>query len=242
MDGLAEVCGLDDLISVQVAEGALERLGAFGLDVEALAQNGSAEVEASKVARMTLWPTASGMIECVDVNAPVDEMLPIWVEPVGKSNIVAVISDDMNFGQKNDVAAVLSDGQTPVFHLITGSQSVIGMHGYNVAELTDISKKYQLDSVWINSDVAKLYGIETGDKVVLHNDLYSAEAEAFVTGRIAPSAVYLPISFGRTSSKQKNACNVGINPMLFSEAILNDEGALCIQEACVGIDFVKEGA
>lgn len=242
IDGIAEATNIDIPISTIVKDASLGRLAAIGLDEDALALNGTAEIEASRIDRVAAWPTPSGKIECVDTAAPEELALPVWSAPLGTSTVEAVISDDMNLGQRNEVSIVVDGDGSPIFHLITGPQSVIGMHGYNVKELTDISEKYQLDRVWINSDVAELYGIRTGDKVVLHNDRYSGEAEAFVTGRIVPSALYLPISFGRTSSKQKNSYNVGLNPMLFADAVLNLNGALCIQEACVGIEFEKEGA
>ncbi len=241
VDGIAEASNVDIAISDVVAQNAIARLDAIGLSLEGLAGDGTAEIEESKISRIAGWPTPSGMIECAASSLPVEAALPLWVAPMETSNIEKVISDDMNFGQHNNIS-VGFDGDSPTFHLITGSQSVVGMHGYNVEELTNISEKYQLDRVWINSDIAKLFGIETGDKIVLHNDNYSGEAEAFVTGRIVPSALYLPISFGRTSSRQKNSFNVGLNPMLFANAAVNQNGALCIQEACVGIKFEKEGA
>lgn len=241
VDGIAEASNVDIAISDVVAQNAIARLDAIGLSLEGLAGDGTAEIETSKISRIVGWPTPSGMIECMDASLPLEKALPLWVAPMEASTIEEVISKDMNFGQKNDIS-VGFDGDSPTFHLITGSQSVVGMHGYNVEELTDISEKYQLDRVWINSDIAKLFGIETGDKIVLYNDNYSGEIEAFVTGRIVPSALYLPISFGRTSSRQKNSFNVGLNPMLFADAVVNQNGALCIQEACVGIEFEKEGA
>ncbi len=241
VDGIAEASNVDIAISDVVAQNAIARLDAIGLSLEGLAGDGTAEIEESKISRIAGWPTPSGMIECAASSLPVEAALPLWVAPMESSTIEEVISKDMNFGQKNNIS-VGFDGDSPTFHLITGSQSVVGMHGYNVEELTDISEKYQLDRVWINSDIAKLFGIETGDKIVLYNDNYSGEIEAFVTGRIVPSALYLPISFGRTSSRQKNSFNVGLNPMLFANAAVNQNGALCIQEACVGIKFEKEGA
>lgn len=241
VDGIAEASNIDVAVSDVVAQAAIARLDTVGLSLDGLAGNGSAEIEESKISRIAGWPTPSGMIECAPSSLPVEAALPLWVAPMEASTIEKVISEDMNFGQHNNIS-VGFDGDSPTFHLITGSQSVVGMHGYNVEELTDISEKYQLDRVWINSDIAKLFGIETGDKIVLYNDNYSGEIEAFVTGRIVPSALYLPISFGRTSSRQKNSFNVGLNPMLFANAAVNQNGALCIQEACVGIKFEKEGA
>lgn len=241
VDGIAEASNVDVAVSDVVAQAAIARLDTVGLSLEGLAGDGTAEIETSKISRIVGWPTPSGMIECMDASLPLEKALPLWVAPMETSTIEKVISEDMNFGQHNNIS-VGFDGDSPTFHLITGSQSVVGMHGYNVEELTDIAEKYQLDRVWINSDIAKLFGIETGDKIVLYNDNYSGEIEAFVTGRIVPSALYLPISFGRTSSRQKNSFNVGLNPMLFADAVVNQNGALCIQEACVGIEFEKEGA
>lgn len=242
IDGIAEASNLGDPVSDSVADAAFARLEAFGLDVDGLSREGTAEVEASAIGRQVAFATPSGKIECVDASVPADRMLPVWVPPTDRSTIDALVSDDMNLGQKNEVVVAIENGDPLTFHLITGSQSVAGMHGYNVEELTDITEKYQLDSAWINSYIAGLLGISTGDKIVIHNDNYSAEVEAFVTKRIAPSAVFLPITFGRSSSRQKNSYNVGVNPLLFNAAVVNDRGALCIQEACVSIEYEKEGA
>lgn len=235
-DGIGSACGLDALVSLPVMEASLARLAEFGLEEDALAQNGSAEIEPSLIGRITAWPTSSGKIEVADADAP------LWVAPVNASTIEEVISDDMDLGQADAVSLILEAGDVPTFHLITGTQSVIGMRGYDTAELTDIAEMYQLDSAWINSSIAELYGISTGDRVVLHNDRYSAEVQAYVTGRIAPTAIYLPLSFGRTNPRQRNANGVGANALGFSDEVLNPDGALCIQEACVGIKFEKEGA
>ncbi len=245
MDGLADSAGVKADFAARTLAAAERELGAFGMDLASLEQLGTAEVASGSVQRVSAWSTPSGKIECAP-GAQADaagEMLPIWVPPLAESNVQALVSSDMNSEQKNRVAAVLDEDEPLVFKLIVGQQTALGMHGYNVPELAGIAERYELDRVWINRQVAEMLGIADNDEVVLYNDAHVCQAKAFVTDRIVPTAVYLPLSFGRTAERQRTAAGKGTNPLLFSEELVMDRyGDLCIQEACVGVWTEKEGA
>lgn len=244
MDSLAVALGSKEPPSAEAASQAEDRIRAYGITPEGLAQNGTEEVLRGKIDRISTWRTASEKIECMSASSEdATTELPLWIPPLGESNIIALTSDDMNDVQANVVTAVIEeDADEPVFHLITGQQSVLGMHGYNVPELMDIAEQYELDRAWMNRDVAELLGISNNDEIVLRNDVASCNAKAFVTDRIAPTAIYMPMSFGRSAERQKTAKGIGSNPLLFSDPIVDSVGALCTQEACVNMMVEKEGA
>lgn len=251
MDGLAQACAKRGDFVEKTAKAAEELLAVFGLSPKGLAQTGTGQAAPGSVQRVSAWNTPSGKIQCLapaGAGTAVGDGVPlaVWVPPAESSNIQAVISDDMNDEEANAVAIVTNtegNDKTPVLKLLCGQQTVLGMHGYNVEALMDIAEQYQLDRVWINRSVAEFLGIADGDEVVLHNDLCSGKAKAFVTDRIVPTAAYLPLSFGRIAERQRTAKGEGINPLLFDEAVVMDgSGALCTQEACVALWSQKEGA
>lgn len=242
---LAEACGVGNAFDFTLDEAASLQLAAVGLDLEGLRADGSAAADAATVGRGKSWPTPTKKIQCVSAaceKAGLDGS-PVWTAPLDESNVQAVISDDMNFGQANRTILVAEGAQGPKdlrFHLISGQQSVLGSHGYNVEELVDIAEMYDLDSLWINAEVARVLGIATGDTVVVSNGAADYRGRAFVTQRIVPTAVYLPSYFGHTSEKQHAASGKGFNPALFCEpAIEEGYGTLCMQDALV--QLWKEG-
>lgn len=244
-DLIANAANVDDGIGQAARDAADAALQACGLSAQGVAANGVCAVSPGTVARVAAWRTPSGKIECVSSPQldPGNAQLPLWVEPRGSSNIGLAVSEDLNFGQGNVDAVVIEDGQSPTFKLITGQQSALGMHGYNTAELMDISEKYGLDRVWINAEVAQALGISQDDRIVVHNGRHACEAKAFVTSRIVPTALYMPMSYGRTAERQKVAKGIGDNVFLFSEPVLvPGSGALGIQEACVSVLTKREGA
>lgn len=242
IEGLARSCSVEDTFALSLDEVAQAQLEGMGLTVEGLRETGSAAAR-QNVARVATWATPSHRIQfsstaCEEAGVGA---LPLWVPLPATSSITAVISDDMNARQRDRVA-VLADADEPLtFNLITGQQPVIGQDSANVAELMDIAEQYDLDSVWINADVAAVLGIETGDMVALTNDKATCQAKAFVTHRIAPTALYLPSGFGHTAQRQQVSFRQGINPLVFAEPIIEEGyGILCTQGACVKL--LKEGA
>lgn len=239
---LADACGLRDAFAFSVDEAAAKQLEAAGVDVAGLKEMGCAEAPALE--RVSGWPTLTGKIQCISarsLEAGLPES-PVWVPTLEEPSIKAVISNDMDLGQQNlsEILTVDGPGSGPTFHLITGQQTVIGPVGYDVPELSSLAGTYDLDSVWINATVADALGISQGDEVMVGNSITSAPARAFVTQRIVPTAVYLPYGFGRASAKQANANGKGVNPLRFSNAIIEGGyGTLCTQEACVWL--WKEG-
>lgn len=242
MEGLAVASGAKADFALQATAGAERQLAAFGLDLKGLAHVGCAEVKPGSVERMQAWGTPSGKIQWA-LGAEPSGDASLWVPPLRESNIQSLISEDMNNEQENRVAVMLNGEEPPVFKLITGPQTVPGLQGSNVPALMDIAEQYQLDSVWINRQVAEMLGVSDNDMVVLYNDVHTCKVRAFVTDRIVPTALYLPLSFGRTAERQRTAQDKGTNPMLFNDAVVMDDfGDLCIQEACVGVWSEKEGA
>lgn len=239
---LADACGLRDAFAFSVDEAAAKQLQAAGVDLTGLKEAGCAEAPA--LSRVVGWPTLTHKIQCISARSSEAGLpeSPVWVPTLEEPSIKAVINDDMDFGQGN-ISQIMTTGEPgsgPTFHLITGQQTVIGPVGYDVPELAGLAEEYGLDSVWINATVAQALGISQGDEVMVGNSITSAPVRAFVTQRIVPTAVYLPYGFGRASSKQANANGKGVNPLRFTNAIIEGGyGTLCTQEACVWL--WKEG-
>ncbi len=239
-EGLAQGCGIGEAFAFTQEEAAAAMLSQAGLTLEGLQAAGSVEL-GSQVQRLTGWPTPTQKIQCVSqacANAGLPAS-PVWVPPLQSSNIQGVESLDKNLGTQ-DVTDILTEGLRSglKLHLLTGQQTVLGSVGYDVAELTDIASQYGLDGLWVNADVAEALGIQSGDEVFISNELASSKVRAFVTSRIAPTAVYLPSGFGHASRGHEAAS--GINPARFSPPVLEGGyGTLCTQEACVWLR--KEG-
>lgn len=232
-------------IPFTLEEATAAELEAVGLSVEGMQAEGVAQLTQGQVQRITDWRTPTGKIQCASAACAAAGIsaTPVWVPTFATSNIQALYEEDMNFGVHNKVDMFTESGRNsqPKFHLITGVQTVIGNTGANTPQLMDVADMYQLDSVWINADVAAIMGIQTGDEVVVGNKQASAPMTAFVTQRIVPTAVYVPAGFGHTSKKQPVANGVGVNPAIFTTPVIdNGYGTLCTQEASVWV--WKEGA
>lgn len=240
---LAHACSLDNAFDFSLDEAAELQLAEIGLTLEGLRDVGSAEVPMGKIARIDSWNTPTGKIQftseaCESAGLPA---MPVWVPLAETSNIAALISSDMNSKQANEISALTEgeDGQI-TFNLITGQQPVIGYVGANVAELMDIADMYDLDSVWINKQIAEILGIETGDTVAIRNENATCQAKAYVTQRIAPAALYLPSYFGHSAARQRISYKKGINPVVFSNPVVEQGyGTVCAQGAAV--ELLKEG-
>ncbi len=108
-------------------------------------------------------------------------------------------------------------------------------------KLTEISKKYNLDAAWINADVAEKKGISDGDSVKLTTVEGSVTVRARVTGRICPSAVWMPAHYGATAAKITEAAGFGAAPKkLIPVATDAATGAALMGETVVSIE--KAGA
>ncbi len=236
-DALSEASGHEANISAKAAAITDARLAACGLSSEGLSQVGVAEPAPGAVARAAswqtgTWPTASGKIQCWPAVRGTDGpgVYPMWVPPLTESNIAAVVSDDMNLGQEDRMVVALAGKGDPTFHLISGQPTVPGAFGYNTAELMDIAEMYELGSVWVNKSVADAFGISDGQMITLSNGVFSCQARAYLTDRIVPTAMYLPMSFGHQAERQKVAKGVGVNPLMFADAtLIGGYGALCTQ-------------
>lgn len=242
---LAVACDLGDAFDFTLDEAAGRQLAVVGTSLDAVREEGT--IALGNVPTQRAWATPSGKIQCASAACAQAGLsaVPVWSPPLAVSNIREVIEYDRNFGQHDVIEAVLDEERghsapEVKLRLISGQQSVIGPRGYDVAELAAIAEKYHLDSIWINAQVAALLGIENGDEVGIHNDLASYKGRAFVTQRIAPSAVYLPGFFGHVENERQDASGAGIDPALFCEPVVREAyGTLCTQEACVNL--WKEG-
>ncbi len=242
ISGLAQACNVGDAFDFSLDEAAAAQLESVGLTLEGLRENGSA-APIGAVNRISTWDTPTQKIQCASAACEEAglEAMALWVEPLVSSNVQTIVSDDMNSGQENEVTIAFDgNAESLRFHLITGQQPVLGVHGYNVAELQDIAETYDLRSAWVNAAIAGMLGIATGDTLVVYNDTYTCKVKAFVTQRIVPSAVYLPSGFGHTADRQHEAKGEGVNPLLFCDpAVEKGYGTLCTQEALVCL--LKEG-
>lgn len=239
---MAMACGASGAVEESLHEAAVGMLEPLGLEPLGLAQAGSAQAAPGMVSRVDEWRTPSGKIEfssaaCDRAGAGA---LALW-EPLPEvSDLTAVVSFDQNFGQDNQVALLIDDkGPDLTFNLISGQQAAMGPASQGDGALEAIVQMYELDRVWINSLVAEQLGIATGDKVLVSNDRGSCRARAFVTGRIAPTAVFLPSGFGRNRSRNSDD-GESLNPVTLEEPRLSAGfGTLCTQGACVKL--TKEG-
>ncbi len=127
-------------------------------------------------------------------------------------------------------------------HLLIGEQNIqSATYTLAAAKLTEISKKYDLDAAWINADVAKKKGIADGDDVKLTTAEGSVTVPAKVTGRICPSAVWIPAHYGATAEKISEAKGFGAAAKkLVPLASEPGTGAAMMGEAVVSIE--KAGA
>ncbi len=77
-----------------------------------------------------------------------------------------------------------------------------------------LSEVYSENAVWVNSDVAKMWGLEDGTRVYLQNQdgvrsSYSAPVK--VTGRIRPDSVFVVHGYGRKPEKLRFVHGKGID-------------------------------
>lgn len=243
IEGLARACDVGDAFASSLDEVASAQLSGLKLTIEGVRDAGSVAVPV-EVPRVASWPTPSHAIQFVSIACEQAGVaaLPLWTPLEEASNITTVASDDVNDRQRDRIAAIVADANGPLtFNLITGQQPVIGQGSANVAELMDIAEQYDLDSVWINADVAAVLDIETGDTIALSNDRATCQAKAFVTHRIVPTALYLPSCFGHAAERQRVSFGKGVNPLIFANPVIEEGyGILCTQGACVTL--LKEGA
>ena len=102
------------------------------------------------------------------------------------------------------------------FRLIGGKQAIhTHTQTANIPALMEITKKYGLERIWMNADVAEQMGIADGDEVELSSETHTGRTRVKVTQRIEPTSIYLPSHYGCSVPEQKTAYQVGLRQMDF---------------------------
>ncbi len=192
---LAEACGVGEYFQFTVDELADAQLKTVGLSLDALREEGTHvfEDKALKYALKTSWGTADKKVHftseaCEKAGFPAS---PGWLEP----------------------KVTPGEGE---FRLIGGKQAIhTHTQTANIPALMEITKKYGLERIWMNADVAEQMGIADGDEVELSSETHTGRTRVKVTQRIEPTSIYLPSHYGCSVPEQKTAYQVGLRQMDF---------------------------
>ena len=220
---LAEACGVGEYFQFTVDELADAQLRTVGLSLEGLRQAGGTarfpEKEYSYGAAVK-WKTPTGKVQFTSEACEKAGLspVPVWVDPQTKP----------------------AGGNQ--FRVIGGKQAIhTHTQTANIEPLMEITKKYNLERVWMNADKAAQLGIADGDEVEVSNEEHTGRVRVKVTQRINPEALYVPSHYGCTSPDQHTAYNVGLRQMDFVPfSIEPGYGGACTQEAIVTVK--KAGA
>lgn len=100
------------------------------------------------------------------------------------------------------------------FRLITGKQA---NHSHtqtaDIPILMELTKKYDLERVWLNAKRAKELGIKDGDMVEVESSEAKSKVRVKVTERIHPESLFVPSGYGITSKFLTTAKDVGFGYM-----------------------------
>lgn len=108
-------------------------------------------------------------------------------------------------------------GDPSSFRLIHGHQAAhTHATSANSVQLMGLTRRYQLERLWINRQRAAALGIAENDWVVLTNELATGVVRAHVTAGIHPESVYLPSCYGRFSPLLTIANGFGLSPNAFT--------------------------
>ncbi len=192
---LAEACGVGQYFQFTVEELGDAQLQTLGLSLEQLREQGTITFpeKALKYAPKTTWGTADKKVHftseaCEKAGFPAS---PGWLEP----------------------QVMPSEGQ---FRLIGGKQTIhTHTQTANIPNLMEITKKYGLERIWMNAQVAEELGIQDGDEVEVSSETYTGTTRVHVTNRIEPTSIYLPSHYGCSVPEQRTAYQVGLRQMDF---------------------------
>lgn len=217
--GLAEACGVGEYFNFTIDELADAQLQTLGLSLAELQEKGTITFPDIKVVYgpKTKWNTPTGKIQftsdaCAAAGLPAS---PEWLEP----------------------RVTPGDGE---FRLIGGKQAIhTHTQTANIEPLMEITKKYGLDRIWMNADVAAQMGIEENDEVEVSSSEFTGTTRVHVTQRIEPTSIYLPSHYGCSSPDQRTAYGVGLRQMDFVPfGIEPVYGGACTQETIVTVKKV----
>jgi thiosulfate reductase/polysulfide reductase chain A len=102
-------------------------------------------------------------------------------------------------------------GPPGTFRLLYGRSPV---HSFSRTQTNPILHEMMSENtVWVNADVARRYGLKTGDPVRLKNQdgVVSNRVKVLATERIRPDCVYVVHGFGHTSSRLRRAFEKGVS-------------------------------
>ncbi len=216
---LAEACGVGEYFQFGVDELADAQLRTVGLSLDTLRRTGTAYFPEKEFSYggVPKWKTPTEKIQFASDACEKAGLsrTPVWVEP-----------QTMPMGNE--------------LRLIGGKQAI---HSHtqtaNIESLMEITKKYGLDRVWLNADKAAEWGISDGDTVEVSSGEHTGKAQAKVTQRINPTALYMPSHYGCSSPDQHTAYEVGLRQMDFVPFRMEPAyGAACTQETVVTVKKV----
>ncbi|MBF0608457.1 MAG: molybdopterin-dependent oxidoreductase [Magnetococcales bacterium] len=190
LKGISNGVGIEKYFNFTNEELNHFRLKPFGVTLETLKKEGVVEVGPHWVEGFKPCKTPSGKVEIYSdrLSAWSVDPLPRWQEPL--------LSPD-----KNDPHS---------FRLIHGKQSV-ATHSMtaNIAILMQLSIRYNLLRLWMNTQRGQRLGLKDGDMVVIDNELGRGVVKVRLTEGIHPSAVWLPSGYGIFSQALQNAYGIG---------------------------------
>ncbi len=192
---LAEACGVGEYFQFTVDELADAQLKTIGLSLDELRQKGTITFpeKALSYGLKTKWKTPSEKVQftseaCEKAGFTAS---PSWLEPL----------------------VMPAEGQ---FRLIGGKQCIhTHTQTVNIEPLMAITKKYGLERIWMNAQVAAEMGIADGDEVELSSEEFTGTTRVKVTERIEPTSIYLPSHYGRKIPEQRTSYGVGLSQMDF---------------------------
>lgn len=216
---LAQACGVGEYFDFTVEELADAQLQSVGLSLATLKQSGTAYFPEKEFSYGTTpkWKTPTEKIQftseaCAKAGL---SATPVWMEP-----------QTMPVGNE---LRLIGGKQAIHTHTQTG----------NIEALMEITKKYALERVWMNTAKAAELGIADGDEVEVSNGEHTGRVRVKVTERINPTALYMPSHYGCTSPEQHTAFGVGLRQMDFVPFHIEPAyGGAMTQEAVVTVKKV----
>ena len=192
---LAQACGVGEYFQFTVDELADAQLKTVGCSLEELREEGTHTFPEKqlKYALKTSWGTTDKKVHftseaCEKAGFPAS---PGWLEP----------------------KVTPGSGE---FRLIGGKQAIhTHTQTANIPALMEITKKYGLERIWMNAQVAEEMGIKDGDEVELSSETHTGVTRVHVTNRIEPTSIYLPSHYGCSVEDQHTAYGVGLRQMDF---------------------------
>ncbi|MDO4289678.1 MAG: molybdopterin-dependent oxidoreductase [Eggerthellaceae bacterium] len=218
---LAAACGVGDYFNFTVEELAEAQLATVGVSLDDLRRAGTISFpeKAFAYGSTPKWKTPTGKIQFTSEACEKAGLsaYPVWVEP-----------------------EVMPDAAAGTLRLIGGKQAHMShTQTANIQDLMQITKDYELDRVWLSTEVAEKLGIADGDEVLVSNECAEGKARVKVTERLNPTALFMPSHYGCSSPDEHTAYGVGLRQMDFVPFHIEPGyGATMSQEALVTVKKV----